>query len=567
MPPPPPKIQFWNDYPGRATLRSWDHKIYMLGANGPVGPLGITDEKGSYSLSRRPNEDVNDKINHLNGDSMEPSSLWLMGIRETILLNVLKDGNVITQEVAEHGESKVNHFDHERYRPEDPEYPKYTQYCLDYTRAKHRRISPVDARLTILKNQKGHLVEDAETVVAANWYVLVLTRSGDLYFNQDLYMENVQSIAAASTREFVLVLKKPHRHEFHCNFYITWYLKSQDNHNGKDDIGELRSHGSNSGLRDSSLPVVGRSVYYGNLVGHIYLKADGRLETDFHIPPELKTRLTDESNYVKNVAVSPFHFTALLQLDNENQEVYVWGGQRAHAFGWQTPVISERVDFKMHPCFVEENPENGRAVRKRVVDITVSDSKNYNTDSIRGYRDYFVRDRRRIDYKNVIALNFEDNSSCLLLISDNLSYLTSFSSEHTRSIYNTADGVLIVTDSKIFKMTEAGQSLNIVTDSRRRYASFVASLDGYVIVYPNGEFVASESVRPPFDIEDMIRQGNGITEIHHDRSGTFHAILRNGTFVSWYSETSVIFRSTPKWDMDKSLSLSLSDHLLLKSPQ
>jgi hypothetical protein len=105
-------------------------------------------------------------------------------------------------------------------------------------------------------------------------------------------------------------------------------------------------------------------------------------------------------------------------------------------------------------------------------------------------------------------------------------------------------------------MTEAGQSLNIVTDSkRRRYVSFVASADGYVIVYPNGEYDASESVQPPIDIKNTIRQGGGIAEIHHDRSGTFHAVLRNGTFVSWYSETSAVFRNTPKWDMDKSLVL------------
>ena len=34
-----PKIQFWNDYPGRATLRSQNREIYMLGVHGPLGPL------------------------------------------------------------------------------------------------------------------------------------------------------------------------------------------------------------------------------------------------------------------------------------------------------------------------------------------------------------------------------------------------------------------------------------------------------------------------------------------------------------------------------------------------
>jgi hypothetical protein len=113
--------------------------------------------------------------------------------------------------------------------------------------------------------------------------------------------------------------------------------------------------------------------------------------------------------------------------------------------------------------------------------------------------------------------------------------------------------MLVVTDSKILKVTEPGQVPEIVADSDRRYVSFVASSDGYVIVYPDGKYDASESVQPPADIQDMIRRGNGIAEIYHDRSGTFHAILRNGTLVSWYSKTSEIFRNTPKWNKDKSL--------------
>jgi hypothetical protein len=246
---------------------------------------------------------------------------------------------------------------------------------------------------------------------------------------------------------------------------------------------------------------------------------------------------------VKSVTISRLHFAALLQLGNESQEVYIWGEEEKK---------SEKVDFDRFPCLQNGNSEDGKIERKRIVDITLSDNDNYTRD----HYNNFMKDHLRIDYKNVIALNLEDNSSCLLLISDDdLSFLTFFPSEHTRSIHNTADGMLVVTDSKIFKITEAGQSLDIVTDSDRRYVSFVASPDGYVIVYPDGEHKISESVRPPTDIEDKITRGGGIAEIHHDRSGTFHAILRNGTLVSWYSETSVVFRNTPKWDMDKSLVL------------
>jgi hypothetical protein len=117
--------------------------------------------------------------------------------------------------------------------------------------------------------------------------------------------------------------------------------------------------------------------------------------------------------------------------------------------------------------------------------------------------------------------------------------------------------MLIVTDSQIFKMTVPGRTFRVLSNSNRRYLSFVASPDGYVIVYRNGEHEISESVQPPIDIEDKITRGGGIAEIHHDRSGTFHAILRNGRIASWYGETSAVFRSTPEWDMDESLILSL----------
>jgi hypothetical protein len=246
---------------------------------------------------------------------------------------------------------------------------------------------------------------------------------------------------------------------------------------------------------------------------------------------------------VKSVTISRLHFAALLQLGNESQEVYIWGEEEKK---------SEKVDFDRFPCLQNGNSEDGKIERKRIVDITVSDNDNYTRDH---YND-FMRDHLRIDYKNVIALNLEDNSSCLLLISDDdLSFLTFFPSEHTRSIHNTRDGMLIVTDSQIFKMTVPGRTFRVLSNSNRRYLSFVASPDGYVIVYRNGEHEISESVQPPTDIQNTIHQGNGIAEIYHDKSGTFHAILRNGTLVSWYSETSVVFRNTPKWDMDKSLVL------------
>jgi len=535
----------------------------MLGANGPVGPLGITDEKGSYSLSRKLIGPVRKTID-LFASSFEPDSTvsW-MGIRETLILTELKDGKVTSWEVAKHKNSKDYHFDHKLYREKRlrTELVKISpgfRRCLDYTRAKHRRILSGESKSpTVLKDQKGNLVEDAEIVVAANWYVLTLTRSGDLYFNQDLYMENVQSIATASTNEFVLILNESHEYDFHRNIGLISYLKNQDGEK-KDDMEELRSYGEDFELRDPSLPAVGPSVYIRNYLGYMCLRTDGRIECNSPISLELYyTSLADSSNHVKIVVASRYHFAALLQLGNGSQEVYVWG---------EGPAISEKVDFGMHRCFVKETPD-GKAERKRIVNIMVSDNVYDAADN----SNYFMSQRKRIRHKIAVALHFEDNTSCLLSLSENLrpprilppflhipplppvlSVLTSFH-EHIRSIYTTVDGMLVVTDSKILKVTEPGQVPEIVADSDRRYVSFVASSDGYVIVYPDGKYDASESVQPPADIQDMIRRGNGIAEIYHDRSGTFHAILRNGTLVSWYSKTSEIFRNTPKWNVDKSL--------------
>ena len=544
MPPPPPKIQFWNDYPGRATLRSRHHEIYMLGVHGPLGPLGIADEKGSYSLSRKLISPVSDTIDLLREVSREPSKHSWMGIRETLILTELKDGKVTSWEVAKHKDTKVNHFDHPNYRNKlkhssrEGGFVQDSRNFLDYTRADHR-ILPREGKIpTYLKDQEGKIVEDAEIVVAANWYVLTLTRSGDLYFNQDLYMENVQSIATASTDEFVLILNESYEYEFHRNTKIVKYLRDQDAHNGEEIVGDLKLYGKNFGDRDSSRRVVGPSVYTENSWGRLGLQADGRLKSDDLLPSELESVLADESNYVKSVAASYDYFAALLELIGEgSQEVYVWGED-------STTYI--KVNFKMHPCFEKKNPENGTVVRKRISDITVSDNNRYMTSQY----NYFRTNR----YKDVIALNFEDNSSCLLLIisDNNLSFLTSFT-ERTQSIHTTRDGMLIVTDSKILKMTEPGRALSTLVDSNRRYVSFVASSDGYVIVYPDGKYGASESVQPPTDIKNTIHQGNGIAELYHDKSGTFHAILRNGTFVSWYSETSAVFRNTPKWDRDMSI--------------
>jgi hypothetical protein len=499
-----PKIQFWNDYPGRATLRSQNREIYMLGVHGPLGPLGIADEKGSYSLSRKLIGPVEKPIN-LFRHSLEHGGNSFMRMRETLILTELKDGKVTTWEVAEHkAGDNLDYFD---------------------PRSDHRILLTEGKSPTYLKDQEGKIVEDAEIVVAANWYVLTLTRSGDLYFNQHLYMKDIQSIARATKDEFILILNENHTREFHRNTSLRTYLRDQDARNGKDDMKKLKPYGRNFGDRDSSLPVVGPSVYLKNNLGYIGLRTDGRLSIQNRYIEELESVLADRSNYVKSVAASSYFFAALLELGDGNQQVHIWSDG--------DNVV---VDFEMHSCFKKKKPEDGTVVRKRIVDITVSDDSRSMTSQYYGYSG----PSKSVHPQEAIAFNFEDNSSCLLSFSRDgaeLSFLASFPSEHTQSIHNTADGMLVVTDSQILKMTEPGQPLDILIDSkRRRYVSFVASPDGYVIVYPDGEFIASESVQPPTKIKNTIRQGGGIAEIYHDKSGTFHAILRNGALVSWYNE-------------------------------
>jgi hypothetical protein len=356
-------------------------------------------------------------------------------------------------------------------------------------------------------------------------------------------MKNVQSIVQAETNGFVLILNKNHIHEFHSiTGLIRFYLQDPENRGSKEDIQKLKMNSYEFGLRDSSLPAIGHSVYSENLSGRLGLKTDGRLESYYPIPSELKTYLSDRSNYVKIAVSLPFYHVALLELGNGSQEVYIWADG-----------TSIKVDFNRFYCFQTGNFKEGKLWRKRIVDITVSDNNHYRTGR---YYD-FMRDMY-MHSKKVIALNFEDNSSCLLLFSDdrlsdeNLSVLTSFY-ERTRSIHNTADGMLIVTDSRILLAEPGKAPYNIVHDIR--YVSFVVSPDGYVIVHPNGKYIASESVQPPADIKNTILQGGGIAEIYHDRSGTFHVILRDGRIASWYSKTSVFFRNTPKWDIDKSFEM------------
>jgi hypothetical protein len=255
------------------------------------------------------------------------------------------------------------------------------------------------------------------------------------------------------------------------------------------------------------------------------LLIDGRIKTSGYlnsIPKGLLKRLTVESNYVESLVASSHHFAALLRLDNGSQEVYIWGNRPEFD-------TAEKENFKLHPCFQKENSEDGKSDRKRIVNIVAT-----HTD-----HDFFLSEGHKYLIE-AFAINFEDNTSCLL--SWNGWFLVSFA-EHVRSIYSTVDGILIVTDSGDLKVVhDLGdfkgewylEELKIA--DIKRPVSFVVAPDGYVLLYPAGTYEISKSAQPPLDIRKRIQQAGGIAEIYHDLNGTFHAILRDGTIATWYTE-------------------------------
>jgi hypothetical protein len=485
----------------------------LNGLKGPIGPLGITDEKGSYSLSRRLIGPIKKLLDCVHYDIYSGS--W-MGVREKVILTKLYNGMVSTQEVAEHRNSKNYYL--------DPWSDRKRCKCklIDFTRADHRLLPLSDP--VFLRDRKGEIVQDAQTVVTVNWYVLTLTRSGDLYFNHEHYMENVQSIVLANSFRFILKLGKEHKHVYHRNPRLIEYLKGQDDRGLADDAKELRKHGEDIGFRPVT-PSVADETYLANSIWDLCLRSDGRIEAPdlfSSISKELLERLAVESNYVESLVASSHHFAALLRLDDGSQEVYIWGDHYAHE-------TADNKNPNLHLFFQKTNPEDGKSERKRIVNIVASHEDH----------DFFLSEGYPTE---AFAVNFEDNTSCLLSWKG---WFLGSLAEHVRSIYGTVDGILIVTDSGNLKVVHdllgdfQGEwyleELKIV-DIKPRPVSFVVASDGYVLLYPNGASEISKSAQPPPEIRKRIRRAGGIAEIYHDVNGSFHAILRNGTIATWYTE-------------------------------
>lgn len=515
---PPPKIQLWNDYMGRATVRSQqDHEIFMFDwEEGMIGPLGIADKKASYSLSRKLIGPVENAINHF---IQEEDDKYLVGVREKVILTKLLNGTVSTREVAEHENTAPYHIAGE-YSPDLKVSPDDFR---DFTYTKHRVLPAEETSRTYLTDEKGIIVEDAEIVVAANWYVLTLTRSGNLYFNQGLYMEHVRSIAKATTECFVLILDETHANEFHRNDELISYLRDQDTRGDQDDIKDLKSRGFDFGLRDSSIPAVARTTYIDNSEGYMGLMADGRLIGNYWVPTELETHLADDgSNYVEKLVASSTHFAALLKLSNEGQKVYVWGSSIRMSFNYTS------ANTHLHPLYLRKNLENGKLERKRIVDIVPSTI----------YEDEYLAD-------DVFGINFEEDVFCLM--SKQGMFMLPSITEHIQSIYNTTDGMLIVTRSgnlHTAKISGQESKWNIVTmPMRPQPISFVALPEGFIFSYriPRNTTenkqttgVLGKKLKLSDRIKENIKNAQGIAEIHFNR-GLFYVMLKNGTFELWTS--------------------------------
>jgi hypothetical protein len=417
----PPKVQVWNGYPGQATLRSQDHKMYILDAEkGPIGPLGIIDQNGSASLYRRPI-----------GLARDRDYIPWNRRREKVILATLVDGMVNTQEVAEHQDVAGNDFRNVNYR-----------------------ILPVDTIVpTYLRDREGKIVKDAQTMVTSDWYVLTLTRSGDLYFNHEYYTGKVRSIVTANHTEFVLVMNKDHEYEYHHNFNLERY-RNQEYVSGTIADGRgLISHGKYRGFRTPSIVDKTSSSWLFNHLAAAFLMSDGNIEVGPYetdedgeyeeipellkyakIPDPLKNHLQEKSNYVERMAASSNHFAALLRLAGAHQEVYIWG--RDFSF------FTETAD--LDPCFRRGDLKTGETLRKHIVGIVATRIELYLPI--------------RVNKEEAFAINFEDDTSCIIS-SRGLCYPTS--SKPVRSLYKMADGLLVVTESGHVTLSDYPERLDL----------------------------------------------------------------------------------------------------------
>jgi hypothetical protein len=489
-----PKIQVWNDYPGRATLRSQNHEIYLLnGLKRPIGPLGVTDEKGSYSLSRRLISPLSNLLEHVLTEEPDPDP-FLKKAREKVILTKLYNGMVSTQEVAEHQDTAKYYFA-ENYLPDEDSDVEESDF-RDFSETGHKLLPSADP--VFLIDQNGEIVRDAQTVVTANWYVLTLTRSGDLYFNQKRYMENVQSIAAADTREFILILDKEHKHEYHRNKRLIEYLQDQDTRGPIDDIKTLRSYGENHGARTALPSVVDQTTCIRNDMGFMCLMTNGRIDDhESNVPVSLMNSLEDKSNYIEKIVASKRYFGALLRRGNGSQEVYIW--------------CPEKENSKLHPYFQKENSEDGKSERKRIVDIVAS----FPLDFYNG--------------TDVFAINFEDDTSRIIFTQYHKE--TSFPKRVQRIRY-TQDGILVVDNSGELTSLRYLEDGKIERLRWRGSISFTDTFEGFVLLYPRGGYKISKGARAPPDILDRFKKAGGIAEIYSD-SSFFYAVLMDGTVVSW----------------------------------
>lgn len=358
-----------------------------------------------------------------------------------------------------------------------------------------------------LRDPDGRIVTDAKTVKTAFSYFLTLTWSGDLYFNHRLYMKNVHSIATVDQTGFAVIMNTGHRYDYYYMFEVYPYKHIVPHV-------EQGTYGGESGEDDRSLP-----VFLSNMLGSICLLRNRRVEMPLSnrsfsnvkrdIPEEL-SRYFDNVDYtVTSLAVSTRHFATLSRISRRNQEVHIWGD-----------TISFFTDSKtvdLDPCFYKNITVTSRGetikTRKIIVDIVASE--------------IMLNCEHGDIVPDVFAINFDDNTSCL--ISSPLSLAKPFP-HRVRALHSTRDGILVVTSSDsvntIWEFPDIANGISYKMASSP--VSFAASKEGYILVYPDGTSSISDTLKTRIEYPADLKTAGGIAEIYVSGS-RFIAILKNGT--------------------------------------
>lgn len=350
----PPKIQFWNVYPyGRATIRSHDHKIYILaGKKGLIGPLDLKDEKTSIPLN----------------------AVELFAHRATVEEGQRNRLRFVAR-LKNIAESKIVTWD----TSED-------------------KMGQSPTKLTFLKDKEDNVITDAASIISMRNQFAVSTGSGHVYQNLSEFKgsDNVISITS-DEGGFATIDEKGN--PVVSNLTRWWFIGEQ---NQTMRLSRRATTCVSNGIHFAFLLENGRilietnkpSRNFGGGFSNTVVKDQSLIHFGLN-----QVLLQTPSARVKSLTASSHHFAALLQYANGSQEVYIWGPPGG--IGLSIPDSSDLFrDF-----FAKK-----RVKHKSILNIVGSSPKIlYSTvESSFGSED-------RAKYIPVFAVNFDNNTSYLIM--------------------------------------------------------------------------------------------------------------------------------------------------------